>query len=322
MRLARVLAGRLGVFLGSLLVASLGVFLVINLLPGDVAHVILGSSATPESVARLQAQMGLDRPVLLRYLAWLGGCLHGNLGASAFTGAPVGGLIAQRLGVTFSLVAGGMVLAVAAALPAGIFAALRRRSRRGQLVLAASQIGMAVPVFLAGIALVMCFAVALRWLPANGYVPLTEDPWGWAQRLVLPWIALAFVQAAVLVRYVRGAFLDVLGEDYLRTARSIGWQARKALWRHGWRNAAIQLVTVLGLQVGALFAGAVVVENVFVLPGVGSLLLRSVVTRDLPIVQAIVVVLVALVLAVNLVVDVAYVVIDPRLRLGAEGVAE
>ena len=314
MRLARLLLGRLGAFALSLAVASLVVFLLLNLLPGDVAQVVLGANATPEAVEALRQHMGLDVPVMVRYGRWLAGLVHGSFGASAFTGQAVGGLIAPRLGVTVSLVVGGMVLAVAIALPAGAFAAMRRRERSGLVVMVASQAGMAVPAFVAGIALVMVFAVGLQWLPANGYTPLTEDPAQWLRRLILPWTSLALVQAAVLVRYTRGAFIDVLDQDYMRTARSIGWQRRKAVMRHGLRNASLQIITVLGLQLATLLVGAVVIENVFVLNGLGSLLLRSVANRDLPVVQAIVLVLVAFILLINLLVDLAYLVIDPRLR--------
>jgi peptide/nickel transport system permease protein len=314
----RALAGRCAAFAGSLLAASLGIFLVLNLLPGDVAQVILGSSASPETVAALREQMGLNRGVLVRYFEWLGGMLTGDLGESAFTGEPIAGLIAPKLGVTLSLVLGGMALAVAIAVPLGLFAAMHRKQRSGQVVGVFSQLGMAVPAFLMGIVLSLVFAVWLGWLPANGYTRLTADPLGWARRLILPWLSLALVQSAVLVRYVYTAFVDVLQEDYLRTARSIGWPRREAVRRHGMRNAALQIVTVLGLQLATLFVGAVVVERVFVLPGLGSYLLAQVANRDLPVVQGIVMLLVALVLVINAVVDMAYVAIDPRLRADTE----
>jgi len=311
---ARTLLRRLAAFLASLLVASAIVFALLNLLPGDVAGVILGSSATPEAVAELRAHMGLDRPVLVRYLAWLGGLLHGDFGRSAFSQLPIGPMVASKLGVTFSLVIGGMLLAVAVALPLGAFAAVQRRKPSGAAVSVLSQFGMSVPAFLAGIALVTLFAVKLGWLPANGYTPLFQDPVDWLRRLILPCISLAIVQSAILVRYVRGAFIDVLQQDYFRTARAIGWVRRRAVMRHGVRNAALQVVTVIGLQLTTLFVGAVVIENVFVLPGLGWQLLSAVKSRDLPIVQSVVMVLVALILLINTLVDMAYTTIDPRLR--------
>ncbi|MCL2653092.1 MAG: ABC transporter permease [Propionibacteriaceae bacterium] len=314
MPVARALLRRLAVFVASLLVASVVVFGLINLLPGDVAGVILGSSATPDAIEALRQQMGLNVAAPLRYLRWMGGLLHGDLGRSALSNSPIGPLVASTLGVTFSLVVLAMIVAVAVALPLGAFSAMRRRRASGTVVSALSQLGMSVPAFLVGLALVMLFAVKLHWLPANGYTPLTQDPLDWLRRLVLPVLALGIVQAAVLVRYVRGAFVDVLNQDYFRTARAVGWTNRRALMRHGMRNAGLQIITVVGLQLATLLVGAVVIESVFVLPGMGKLLLDSVATHDLPVVQAIVMVLVALILAINAIVDMAYAAIDPRLR--------
>ena len=312
--IARALLRRLAVFAASWLVASVVVFGLINLLPGDVAGVILGSSAKPADIAALRQQMGLDLPAPLRYLHWLGGLLHGDFGRSAIGGWPIGPQMASTLGVTFSLVLLSMIVAVAVALPLGAFSAMRRRRASGAVVSGLSQLGMSVPAFLVGLALVLLFAVKLHWLPASGYTPLTQDPLDWLRRLVLPVLALGIVQAAVLVRYVRGAFVDVLSQDYFRTARAVGWTNRRALMRHGIRNAGLQIITVVGLQLATLLVGAVVIESVFVLPGMGKLLLDSVATHDLPVVQAIVMVLVTLILAINAVVDMAYAAIDPRLR--------
>lgn len=305
---------RLGSLVVSLLLASIIVFLLLNALPGDVAQVILGTNATPESVAALREALGLNRPLPVRYLEWVAGALTGDLGSSALTGEPVTALIAPRLAVTLWLVILSLSLAAAVALPAGMFAAHHRRRASGQLVSALTQLGLAVPAFLAGIILVIIFAVRLRLLPANGYTRLGQDPWEWLRHMILPCVSLALVQGAVLTRYVRNAFIDVLNEDYFRTARSVGWTEQAAMVRHGLRNAGLQVITVLGLQLAALFAGAVVVENVFVLPGLGSQLLKAVANRDLPLVQAIVMLLVAIVLMVNALIDLLYQVIDPRLR--------
>ena len=302
----------------SLLVASLLVFLLLNLLPGDVAQVILGPNADPASVEALRQELGLDRPLIVRYLAWLGGLVTGNLGVSALTGAPFGQVIASKLAVTSWLVILGMALALAIAAPVGKAAAEHRRNAKGQVISIFSQLGMAIPAFLAGIILVIIFSVQLRWFPANGYVPLLKNPLAWAERMVLPVISLALVQSAVLTRYVRNAFIEVMNEDYLRTARAIGWTESKALTRHGRRNVAIQVVTVLGLQLATLFVGAIVIEQVFVLPGLGSYLLSAVNNRDLPIVQSIAMILVAIVLLINVLVDIAYLIIDPRLRARGE----
>lgn len=311
---SRLIAGRLATFLASLLTASVVIFCLVNLLPGDVATVILGDQADAESLAALRAQLGLDRPLVVRYLEWMGDMLTGNFGTSVGTGQSVVGMIAPKLGVTLWLVGLGMMLAIAVAVPVGMVAALRRRRWSGALMSALSQLGMAVPAFLAGILLVVLFAVELHWLPANGYTPLSSNPVEWARHLVLPVLSLALVQASVLTRYVRSAFIEVLGEDWFRTARSVGWTTRNAMVRHGLRNAALSVVTVLGLQLATLFVGAIVVESVFALPGLGRLLLGAVQQRELVVVQAIVMILVALVLVINALVDLSYMAIDPRLR--------
>lgn len=314
MQLALRLARRAGVFLVSLLGASLLIFLVTNALPGDVAQVLLGTDATPEALAELRAQLGLDQPLAVRYLQWLGGLLVGDFGSSHLNGQPVLGLLVPRLAVTLWLVLFGVLGSLLIAVPAGMVAALKRRSWPGFTISAAAQVGMAIPVFWGGIMLVLVFAVWLHWLPANGYVPLLRDPAQWASHLVLPALTLAGVQAAVLIRYVRSAFLEVLNEDYYRTARAIGWTPMRALLRHGMRNAAISLVTVLGLQVSSVLVGAIVVESVFTLPGLGTLLITAVGQRDLLVVQGTVMFLVLAVLLISALVDLSYLLIDPRQR--------
>jgi len=312
MNLALRVGRRLGVFVVSLLGASLLIFLVTHALPGDVAQVLLGTDATPEALAQLRAQLGLDRPLPVQYLEWIGGMLTGDFGHSHLNGQSVLALLAPRIAVTLWLVLFGLVGSLLIALPAGMVAALKRRSWPGFTISAAAQVGMAIPVFWGGILLVLVFSVWLRWLPANGYVPLLKNPGQWASHLVLPAITLAAVQAAVLIRYVRSAFLEVLDEDYYRTARSIGWTPMRALLRHGVRNAAISLVTVLGLQLSSVLVGAIVVESVFTLPGLGSLLLMSVDRRDLVVVQGTVMFLVLAVLLISALVDFSYLLIDPR----------
>ena len=319
MRLALRIGRRIAIFAVSLIGASLLIFAITKALPGDVAQVLLGTDATPEAVAQLRAQLGLDRPLVVQYLDWAGGMLVGDFGVSHLSGQSVLSLLGPRLAVTLWLVAISMVLSLLIAVPAGMVAALKRRSWQGAAVSAAAQVGMAIPVFWGGILAVVVFAVWLHVLPANGYVPLTQDPVQWARHLVLPCVTLALVQAAVLIRYVRSAFVEVLNEDYYRTARSVGWTPMRALWRHGLRNAAISLVTVLGLQVGSVLVGAIVVESVFALPGLGSLLLTAVNQRDLLVVQGTVMLLVLTVLAISALVDFSYLLIDPRQRTGARG---
>ncbi len=312
--MARQLLARLGIFALSLAAASFLIFVITQALPGDVAAVILGYGATPEQLAAKRAELGTDRPFGVQYLEWVGGMSTGDFGRSWFNQLPITTLVGPRLEVTASLVLGGLLLAVLIALPLGAIAALKRRQVPGLLTSAAAQVGMAIPAFWAGILLVFVFGVMLRWLPANGYVPIGRDPGRWASHLVLPVVALGVVQAAVLVRYVRSAFLEVLAEDYYRTARSIGWTTWRALARHGVRNAALSLVTVLGLQLASVIVGAVVIERVFVLPGLGSALLDAVATSDLAVVRGITMLLVFAVLVINALVDISYVFIDPRLR--------
>lgn len=312
--MAAYLGRRLAIFAISLIGASVLVFAVCSALPGEVAAILLGEGATAEQIAALTAELGLDRPWPVRYAEWLGGMLQGDFGRSYFTGESVSGLIAPRIAVTWWLVGFALVLAVLIALPVGMLAAMQRRSWRGVAASALAQLGMAIPAFWAAIVLVLVFAVWLRWLPANGYVPLGQSVTGWASHLVLPVVSLALVQAAVLVRYVRSAFIEVLSEDYYRTARAVGWRPFPALLRHGLRNAALSLVTVVGLQLAAVLVGAIVIESVFALPGLGSQLLSAVAQRDLMIVQAVVMFLAASVLLINFVVDLSYAWIDPRLR--------
>ncbi len=309
---------RLGIFAVTLLGASILIFVVTAALPGDIAQVLLGTDATPERVAELRREFGLDRPLPVRYLEWLGGVLTGNFGVSHLSGQPVLSLIAPRLAVTAWLVVLGIIGALLLALPAGMVAALKRRHWQGFSVNAFAQVGMAIPVFWGGILLVLIFAVWLRWLPANGYVPLLTDPVQWAAHLVLPVVTLSLVQGAVLIRYVRSAFVEVLNEDYYRTARAIGWTPTAARLRHGVRNAAVSLVTVLGLQLSSVLVGAIVVEQVFALPGLGTLLLTSVAARDVFVIQGTVMFLVLAVLAISAIVDFSYLLIDPRQRTGGD----
>lgn len=305
---------RIAVFAVSLAISSVLIFLICAALPGDIAQVILGQNATPEALAELRRTLGLDRPLRVRYVEWVTSMVTGDFGTSFLNGLPVSTQIATRLGVTGWLVLFGMGLALIIAIPVGLLAAVRSRKATGFIVSGLSQIGMAIPAFWAGIMLVFLFAVKLRWLPANGYVRLADDPARWVAHLVLPVISLALVQSSVLVRYVRSAILDVLGEDYIRTARAVGWTRLRALFRHGLRNASLSIVTVVGLQLATLFVGAIVIESVFALPGLGQLLLGAVAQRDLVVVQGTVMVLVFAVLVINALVDLSYLALDPRLR--------
>lgn len=305
---------RAGIFLASLVVSSIVVFAFMAVLPGDPARVALGVNASDAAVEQLREEFGLDRPLVTQYLGWVQGLVTFDPGTSYISRAPIGPQIADRLQVTLWLVGTAMVIAFVVAMPVGTLMAVRHRKPSGVVLSALSQVGVAVPAFLAGILLITLFAVTLGWLPANGWTPPAEDPAMFVKQLVMPALSLGVVQAAVLTRYVRSAVLDVLRKDYLRTARAKGLRPMPALLRHGLRNAAVPVVTVLALQLATLLIGAVVVERVFVIPGLGSLLLDSVSNRDLLMVQDVVMILVVAVLLVNFLVDLLYLVIDPRLR--------
>jgi len=311
---------RLASLLLTLGVASLVVFGVLELLPGNAAEVILGDTATPESLAALQAKLGLDRPPLTRYLDWVGGLLQGRTAMSISYDTPTAELIAQRLQVTLPLALLAMAMTVALALALGVYAASRHNKLGDVGVMAASQIGIAIPNFWFAILLILLFAVHLQWVSAGGFPGWLEDDggglWEGLQALILPAVSLALVQAAILARVTRSAVLDVMREDFVRTARAKGLSKRQALWRHVLRNAMIPVLTVAGLQFANLITGTIVVENVFVLPGVGRLVFQAISNRDLVVVRDVVMLLAAVVVVVNFVVDVLYAVIDPRLRHG------
>lgn len=312
--MGRRLLRRIGIFAVTIVVASMIVFGVMAVLPGDPAVVALGVNADPDLLQQTREQFGTDRPLVEQYLSWAGGLLQGDFGISYVTDAPIGPVIVDRLLVTLWLVGLGLVVAVAFAVPLGVASAVWHRKARGTALAALSQAGMAVPAFVLAILLVSIFAVRLQWVESSGWVPPAEDPVEFLKQIALPVLSLGLVQAALLSRYVRSATLDVLREDYLRTARAKGLTPGRALVRHGLRNASIPVVTVLGLQVVALLVDAIIIEVIFVVPGLGSLLLESVSNRDLLTVQGVVMVIVGVVLVVNLLIDLLYVAIDPRLR--------
>ena len=301
----------------SLIAASILVFAVTNVLPGDVAAVILGTSATPEALDTLRHQLGLDQPAWIRYVQWVGGMLHSDFGTSLLSHSAVGPLIVQKLSVSAPLAIASAVIALALALPMGVVAGVNYRKTSGAIISAVSLLGIAIPTFWAGLLLATIFAIQLKLLPAGGFVDWSDNPLGAARSLILPSLALGLVQAAVLTRYVRSAIVDVQREDFIRTARAKGLTRWQALRRHGFRYAAIPVVTILGIQLTGLLVGAIVIENVFVLPGLGRLLFQSVGNRDLIVVQDLVMLLTAVVLVVNFLVDLSYRLIDPRIRSSA-----
>jgi peptide/nickel transport system permease protein len=307
---------RTALFVLSLLVASLLVFGLLRLLSGDMAQVIAGVEATPAQVELLREKLGTDRPLVVQYLSWIGGVVTGDFGTSALSGVSVSREMAAKLTVTAPLVAGAMLLAILVAVPLGVLAAMRHRSRLGLGIAGLSQLGIALPTLWVGLVLAIVFAVLLRWLPVQGF-PTT----GWAQparavrSLVLPCVTLALSEGAVLLRFVRSATLGVLHQDMLRTARATGLTRAGAMLRHGLRNAALPVLSIFGLQVAALLVGAVVVERVFSLPGLGTMLLADVGNRDLIKVQGEVLLLTAVVLTLGFVIDIGHRLIDPRLRV-------
>jgi peptide/nickel transport system permease protein len=301
----------------TLLAASVVVFTVLDILPGNAAEVMLGESATPQSVAALSAKLGLDRPPLVRYADWMRGLATGDLGMSIAYDTPIAQLVGERLVVTVPLALLAMALTTAIAFALGLFAAARH-GRAGDVgVMSASQVGIALPNFWFAILLIWLFAVKLRWFSAGGFPGWDEGAATALRALVLPALALAVVQAAILARIVRSAVLDVLREDFVRTARAKGQSPRGVLWGHVLRNAMVPVLTVMGLQFANLLTGTVVIEQVFSLPGLGRLVFQAIANRDLPVVRNVVMLLAAMVVVINFVVDVLYVVIDPRLRARA-----
>ncbi|STC68596.1 ABC transporter permease [Corynebacterium pilosum] len=308
-------AGRmLARFVIMLFLASVIIFVLLRAIPGDPARIALGVTATDESVAELSARLGTDRPLIAQYLDWMAGLLTGNFGISLASQQDITPLMVDRAQVSLILCGAAMVVSLLIAIPTGVYLARRDHRPDAAIVSAGTQLGIAVPSFLVGILLVAVFAVRLNWLPANGWVPPGQDFGAFVSHLVLPVIALSLVQATILTRYVRSAIVEELHKDYIRTARAGGSSTSEALYRHALRNAALPVLTVTGLQLTSLIVGAVVIERVFVIPGLGSMLIDSVANRDLTTVQTVMMLLVVFTLTVNLVVDVAYRVIDPRLR--------
>lgn len=298
----------------SLLIASVVIFTVIEVVPGDPAAFMLGVNAQEDTLAALRAELDLDHPKLQRYLAWVGGMLAGDFGTSYTYRTPVSEMVAARIGVSGPLAIYALLLSVAIAIPAGTVAAARRGHAVDAGVMSATQLGVALPNFWFAMMLVLVLAVKYRLFPAGGF-PGWDAGWLTAlQALTLPAIALALPQAAILTRVMRSALLDVLSEDYMRTARAKGLTRSQTLWRHGLRNAFIPVLTVIGLQFSFLIAGAIIIEQVFYLPGLGRLLFQSISARDLIVVESVVMLVVFAVIAINFLVDLAYAAIDPRLR--------
>lgn len=305
---------RLITLVATLVGASVVVFLVLEILPGNAAQILMGPDASPEAVQALAAKLGIDRPPIERYFSWVGGMLTGNLGDSYAYSTPVSELVLERLSLTVPLAVLAMAMTAFIALVAGIYAASRHNKLGDVAVMAASQVGIAIPNFWFAILLILLFSVQLKWFSAGGFPGWGEGLWQGLRSLLLPALSLAVVQSAILARITRSAVLEVLREDFVRTARAKGVSERGTLWGHVLRNAMIPVITVAGLQFAELLAGTIVVESVFYLPGMGRLIFQSIQNRDLIVVQNCVMLLAAMVIIVNFVVDVLYAAIDPRVK--------
>ncbi len=298
----------------TLLVASSIVFFVLEILPGDPAAVMLGINAEADTLAALRAELGLDRPVAVRYFAWLGDLVRGDLGISYTYDVPVSELIKERLYLSFPLAILAITLSTLIAIPLGIIAASNHTRPLDFLVMIFSQLGIAIPNFWFALLLIIIFSVFLGVLPAGGFAGWDAGIVPALLSLLLPTIALALPQSAILTRVTRSSLLEVLKEDYIRTARAKGSSRRRTLWRHALRNAMIPVVTIMGLQFSFLLAGTIIIENVFYLPGIGRLIFQAIAQRDLIVVKNLVILLAGSVIIINFIVDMLYAVIDPRLR--------
>jgi peptide/nickel transport system permease protein len=301
-----------------ILVVGIVVFALIHLTPGDPAAVMLGDRATPEDLARLRNQLGLNDPLPVQFVHWFGGVLHLDFGDSLFIGEPVTRALLDRVQPTLLLTTYAMLFQIIIGVPAGVISAVRHNSIVDRFVTVVAISGAAIPTFFLGILLILIFAVRLHWLPSGGYTPINEDPVKHFKSMLLPSFTLGFSSAGLLARLVRSSMLDVMREDYVRTALAKGLPLRSVVTGHALRNALIPALTVIGTSLGALLGGAVVTETVFTIPGMGRLVVQSIARRDYPVIQGAVMAIAMTYVLVNLLVDILYVYIDPRVRLGAD----
>jgi peptide/nickel transport system permease protein len=295
-------------------VVALVVFAILRLTPGDPAAIIAGDSATSEQLDQIRVQMGLDEPIYVQFAIWIAHILRGDLGVSLISGVPVWGMIAERIGPTLALSATIIVFSVTVAVPLGVLAAWRQGTLLDRAVSALSVLGFSLPVFVSGYLLILLFAMQLRWLPVQGFVPPSEGFWPFIERLILPTLALGTAYVALIARITRTSVLEVMGEDYIRTARAKGANEASVLLRHALRNAAVPIVTVIGLGVTNLVSGVVVTESVFNFPGLGRLVVEAVLARDYPVIQGLILLFAFAFILINLMIDMLYTVLDPRIR--------
>jgi peptide/nickel transport system permease protein len=299
-----------------LLIVGIVVFALVHITPGDPAAVMLGDRATPDQVAALRHQLGLDRPIIQQFFDWFGNVLRLNFGDSIFLDMPVSQAIADRFQPTILLTLYALIIQIVIGIPVGVISAVRRGGWLDRVLMVFSILGAAVPTFFLGIVLILIFAVNRRWLPAGGYVPISEDPVAHFKAMIMPAFALGFSSAGLLARLVRSTMLDVLRDDYIRTAYAKGVTERRVIIRHALRNALIPALTVIGASLGGLLGGAVVTETVFTIPGMGRLIVQSISRRDFPVIQGAVMITAGIYVLVNLLVDILYIYVDPRVRYG------
>jgi peptide/nickel transport system permease protein len=295
-------------------IVAICVFLLLHLAPGDPAAIIAGENVSPENIARIRAQLGLDQPVWKQFLVWVWSLLHGDLGTSMFWGDTVTSLIGERAEPTISLAFTTLCVAVFLAIAMGVLAAARAGSLIDRLVMGFAVLGFSLPVFVVGYVLIFVFAINLRWLPVQGYTPISEGILPWLRNLALPSIALGMAYVALIARITRTTMLDVLAEDYMRTAKAKGVATRPMLFRHALKNAAVPIATIVGNGVALLIGGVVITETVFNIPGIGRLVVDAIARRDYPIIQGVIMVFSGMYVFVNLLVDVSYSFFDPRVR--------
>ena len=295
-------------------VVALFVFLLLHLSPGDPATVIAGDYASPEDIARIRAQLGLDRPLYIQFTTWIGQLGHGDLGVSIFSNLPVSQLIMQRIEPTLSLAFFTLTIAIVVAVPGGVLAAWKAGSWIDRGVMAFSVLGFSTPVFVLGYALIYFFSLKLNFFPVQGYTSISEGLWPFLHRLILPSVTLSVIFIALFARITRASVMEILEEDYIRTARAKGLSNRTVLMRHALRNAAVPIITVIGIGFALLIGGVVVTESVFNIPGLGRLTVDAVLRRDYPVIQGIILVFSATYVLVNLIIDILYVALDPRIR--------
>lgn len=311
----RLIVRRLLIMIPVMLLVSIMVFGLLSLVPGDAAVTLAGDNATEERIELMRSKLGLDQPVIVQYGRWLGHAIRGDFGTSLFSSQPVTSAVMQRMPATLSLAIGAIIVSLVIGLPAGILSAVYRARWPDRLLGLGAASALAMPNYFVGMLLVLVFAIHNPWLPATSYVPISESVNLWFQHLLLPWITLGLASAAVIARQLRSSLIGALGQDYVRTARAKGLRGRTVVLKHAAKNAAIPVVTVLGTQVALVLGGSVIVEQVFGIPGVGQLAVTSVLKRDVPMIQGVVVLTTMIVLLCNLLVDVTYGYLNPKVRV-------